>query len=73
MIKITICITKKEKIDIGVNQKQTIAQTVLVLTKKGIVKIPETTYVRVPRINRLVSVLCTYEEVGIIEGDILMF
>jgi hypothetical protein len=71
MIRITIGISDHQEIDIGIDAKQTIVETMIILEKKGICTFPPTIYVKVERTYTCVSILSTYEAVGIIEGDVL--
>ncbi|MFV0392928.1 MAG: hypothetical protein ACK5LC_00810 [Coprobacillaceae bacterium] len=59
------------KIDIGVNPKQTIIETLNILEDNNFCNIPEVTYSRIQRTNKLISILSTYEESNILEGDII--
>ena len=70
-MKITLYIMNELKIDIGVNPKQTIIETLNILEDNNFCNIPEVTYSRIQRTNKLISILSTYEESNILEGDII--
>lgn len=72
MIQITIVINEKQQIDIGVSIKQTMIETLSLLEEKGIITMSKVVYLKILRLHKCVSILSSYQEAGIMQGDKLL-